>query len=72
MRRLISCNLRANATSASLNFPTKTDNSGYVKAGIVVSNANGSFTAGAKIYDAKSKNGGITFIPLDNHSNGLV
>lgn len=42
------------------------DNSVYVKAGIVVSNANGSFNAGAKIYNAKSKNGGITFIPLDN------
>lgn len=45
----------ATATSASFNFSTKIDDSGYVKAGIVVSNAKGSFTAGAKIYDSKNK-----------------
>lgn len=43
------------ATSISFNFATKIDDSGYVKAGIVVSNANGSFTAGAKVYDTKNK-----------------
>ncbi|MDE6649209.1 MAG: fibronectin type III domain-containing protein [Muribaculaceae bacterium] len=47
--------LNATATSASFNYSTKIDNSGYVKAGIVVSNAKGSFTAGAKIYDTKNK-----------------
>ncbi len=48
-------NLSATATSATFSFSTKIDNSGYVKAGIVVSNAKGSYTAGAKIYDTKSK-----------------
>ena len=48
-------NLSATATSATFNYSTKIDNSGYVKAGIVVSNAKGSYTAGAKIYDTKSK-----------------
>lgn len=47
--------LSASATSTSFNISTKIDNSGYVKAGIVVSNAKGSFTAGSKIYDTKSK-----------------
>ena len=47
--------LSTTATSTSFNYSTKIDNSGYVKAGIVVSNAKGSFTAGAKIYDTKSK-----------------
>lgn len=47
--------LSATATSASFNFSTKIDSYGYVKAGIVVSNDKGSFTAGAKIYDANSK-----------------
>ena len=45
----------ATATSASFNFSNKIDNSGYVKAGIVVSNDKGSFTAGAKVYDTKGK-----------------
>lgn len=47
--------LSVTATSASFNFSTKIDAYGYVKAGIVVSNANGSFTAGAKVYDATNK-----------------
>ncbi|MDE5745160.1 MAG: BACON domain-containing protein [Paramuribaculum sp.] len=47
--------LSATATSATFNFSTKIDDSGYVKAGIVVSNAKGSFTAGAKVYDSKNK-----------------
>lgn len=47
--------LSASATSASFNYSNKVDSYGYVKAGIVVSNDNGSFTAGAKIYDAKNK-----------------
>ena len=47
--------LSASATSASFNFSSKIDNSGFVKAGIVVSNAKGSFTAGAKVYDTKDK-----------------
>lgn len=46
--------LSATATSASFNYSTKIDDYGYVKAGIVVSNAQGSFTAGAKVYDAKN------------------
>ncbi|MDE6296733.1 MAG: fibronectin type III domain-containing protein, partial [Muribaculaceae bacterium] len=41
--------LSPTATSASFNFSTKIDDSGYVKAGIVVSNDKGSYTAGAKI-----------------------
>lgn len=45
----------ATATSASFNYSTKIDNDGYVKAGIVVSNSKGSYTAGAKVYDTKSK-----------------
>ena len=45
----------ATATSASFNYSTKIDNYGYVKAGIVVSNSKGSYTAGAKVYDTKSK-----------------
>lgn len=48
-------NLSATATSTTFYFPTKIDGSGYVKAGIVVSNAKGSYTAGAKVYDTKSK-----------------
>lgn len=44
-----------NATSASFNYSNKIDDYGYVKAGIVVSNDNGSFTAGAKIYDTKDR-----------------
>lgn len=47
--------LSATATSTSFNFSTKIDNDGYVKAGIVVANAKGSFTAGAKVYDTKAK-----------------
>ena len=47
--------LSANATSTSFNFSTKIDNSGYVKAGIIVSNAQGSYTPGAKVYDTNSK-----------------
>lgn len=47
--------VNATATSASFNYSNKIDNSGYVKAGIVVSNAKGSFTAGAKVYDTKNK-----------------
>lgn len=47
--------LSPSATSATFNFSTKIDASGFVKAGIVVSNANGSFNAGAKIYDTKNK-----------------
>lgn len=47
--------LSATATSASFNFSTKIDDNGFVKAGIVVSNAIGSFTAGAKVYDTKNK-----------------
>lgn len=47
--------LSATATSTTFNFSTKIDDDGFVKAGIVVSNATGSFTAGAKVYDAKSK-----------------
>lgn len=45
----------ATATYASFNYSTKIDNDGYVKAGIVVSNSKGSYTAGAKVYDTKSK-----------------
>jgi len=48
-------NVSATATSASFNYSTKIDNYGYVKAGIVVSNAQGSFTAGAKIYDTGAR-----------------
>lgn len=44
----------ASATSASFNYSTKIDNEGYVKAGIIVKNAQGSYTAGAKVYDARS------------------
>ncbi len=47
--------LSTSATYTSFNFSTKIDSNGYVKAGIVVSNSNGSFTAGAKIYDANAK-----------------
>lgn len=47
--------LSASATSASFNYSTKIDGDGFVKAGIVVSNDAGSFTAGAKVYDTKSK-----------------
>ena len=47
--------LSTTATSASFNFATKIDSYGYVKAGSVVSNDKGSYTAGAKIYDTKSK-----------------
>lgn len=48
-------NLSATATSTSFNFTYKIDSYGYVKAGIVVSNAKGSSTPGAKIYDANNK-----------------
>ncbi len=48
-------NVSATATSATFNYSTKIDNDGYVKAGIVVSNAKGSYTAGAKVYDTKSR-----------------
>lgn len=47
--------LSATATSASFNYSTKIDNYGYVKAGIIVSNAKGSYTAGVKVYDTKGK-----------------
>ena len=47
--------LSATATSASFNFSNKIDNDGFVKSGIVVSNAKGSFTAGVKIYDTKNR-----------------
>lgn len=47
--------LSANATSASFNYTNKVDDDGWVKCGIVVSNSKGSFTAGAKVYNAKTK-----------------
>ena len=47
--------LSATATSASFTYTNKIDNDGYVKCGIVVSNAKGSFTAGAKVYNTKTK-----------------
>lgn len=46
--------LSATATSTSFSIATKFDNDGWVKAGIVVSNAKGSYTPGAKIYNIKT------------------
>ncbi len=47
--------LSATATSASFNFTNKIDNDGYVRCGIVVSNSKGSFTAGSKVYNSKTR-----------------
>lgn len=47
--------LNATATSASFNFTNKIDNDGYVRCGIVVSNSKGSFTAGSKVYNSKTR-----------------
>lgn len=47
--------LSATATSTSFSIANKSDNEGWVKAGIVVENAKGSSTPGVKIYNTKTK-----------------
>lgn len=47
--------LSSTATSTSFSISNKVDDDGWVKAGIVVSNAKGSYTPGAKAYNTKTK-----------------
>lgn len=47
--------LSASATSVSFNFSNYIDGQGYVKAGIVSVNENGTATPGSRIYDTKNK-----------------